>query len=210
MSEEVQAPQEEETPVETAPVEDTPSPVVDYEQRYNNLRPEFDRTRQQLRDYEERLAAYENSQPDDEPEYEYEYEDPVARQKIAQLEALIQQQQDETRQQREAQERINHISQEIQTLEKEVGDEFTDEEFDLLGQISANTLDEDGNPDVRVAYEKFSKILDGRRSKWVSTKKAPKVSAGPPAAEIPDLDNPGKRAEYFEQRMKDIEAQEGF
>jgi hypothetical protein len=210
MAEEPTAPEVQDTPT-PAPETDTPTPVVDYEARYNSLRPEFDRRSQQLREYEERLAAFEQAQQpeDDEEDYEYEYEDPVARRELAELKALIASQQEETQQRQQAEQENHYVNSEIETLEKELEEEFSDDEWNTLGILSERFRDEDGKPDVRVAYKTlFEGVLEPRKQKWVKTKRSPKVSSGPAAAQSIDLDDPQTRREYMARQLQELEGQD--
>lgn len=210
MPEEAQAPATD-TPTESAPVEDTQTPVVDWEQRYTHLRPEFDRTKQQLRELEEEreqlLAAQQQAQPEFDDEY-VDYDDRIDR-----LEALISQQdqrwqehQDTLAQEQQAELETQFVNDNIETLEKEIDEEFTDEEWNTIGILSERYRDEEGRPDVRFAYEQlFGKIVNPRREKYVTTKKSPKVNSGPAAAQSIDLDDPKTRREYLNQKFRELE-----
>jgi hypothetical protein len=208
MPDEAQAPEIPDTPIEEAPQGDTPPPVVDYETRYNNLRPEFDRKSQQLREYEERLAAYEQSQQP-EPEYdddEYDYEDTVARQEIAQLKALLAQRDQETQTKLEAEREAAFINTEIKLLEKEQEEQFSDDEWNTIGIIAERFRNEEGEPDIARAYEQlFGKIVKPRREKYVSTKKASRPRSGSPAAQSIDLDDRDTRRDYMTQKLMELE-----
>jgi hypothetical protein len=175
------------------------------------LRPEFDRRSQQLREYEEQLAAYQQAQQpeEDEEDYEYEYEDPVARRELAELKALIASQQEETQQRQQAEQENHYVNSEIETLEKELEEEFSDDEWNTLGILSERFRDEDGKPDVRVAYKTlFEGVLEPRKQKWVKTKRSPKVSSGPAAAQSIDLDDPQTRREYMARQLQELEGQD--
>lgn len=203
------APEEtQETPIQETetPVEDTsPSPVVDYEQRYNNLRPDYDRKSQRLAELEtEREQWLEDQQGQDEYEDD-DYVDPY-NDRLDRLETLYAQREQETLQWQAEEQETAYVNNEIGRLETEQSEEFTDEEWETIGILSERYRREDGSPDVDRAFEHlFGKIVKPRREKYVSTKKAPKVQSGPPAAEIPDLDTSTKRAEYMDQRMVDAE-----
>lgn len=198
-------PQNEDTPtqvVEEAPTEDTPAaPVIDWEKRYNDLRPTFDQTAQERRQLEEeveRLRAAQQAQPtpDEDDDLYEDLADPVARREIARLEAqqaallqeLKQRHEQETLQQRQQQE-YAHIDAELDSIESEFGDELSDEEARMLGNYALANRDEHGRPDVRLAYETFTKVFEGRKAKWIDKKKsAPATPAtGPGAVEVPDL-----------------------
>jgi hypothetical protein len=209
-----EAPETQDTPAQEdteAPVEDTPTaPTVDYEQRYNSLRPEFDRTRQQLAEQEARIQQYEeriaqlDQQPADDGYYEdgEEFADPVARQQIAHLEAQLREraEQDTLREQQAAE--AAHIDAELDAIESETNDQLTDEESAWIGNYALANRDEHGRPDVRLAYQTYTGLLEGRKSKWVESKRsAPAPASGPGAVEVPDLDDPDALEDHINRRL---------
>jgi hypothetical protein len=212
------APETPDTPPadEAAPTEETqPSPAVDYESRYNNLRPEFDRKAQRLAELEAEREQWLQAQQEPEEEgdeYEYDYEDSVARQEIAELKALLAQRDQETQQYLAAERETAFVNTEIERLEKEqqeVVGEFSDDEWETLGVLSERFRKEDGTPDVDRAFEHlFGKIVKPRREKYVSTKKARKPGSGSAAAQSIDLDDPQVRREYMTKQLIELEGQQ--
>jgi hypothetical protein len=152
-------PEVQDTPAPSAPAEDTQTPVVDYQHRYDNLRPEFDRTKQQLREYEERLAAYEAQQqePEDDEDYEYDYEDSVARRELAEIKALLSEREQQETLERQHTETVAFIDNELEAIEKEFSEELSDSESSWIGNYALVNPDEEGRPDVRRAYEAFNR-----------------------------------------------------
>lgn len=193
------------------PVDTAPPPVVDYEQRYTNLRPEYDRKSQRLAELEAEREQWLASQQPQEPEYEddeYDYEDTVARHEIAQLKALLSKQQEETQHQQAVEREQAFINSEIKVLEAEQEEEFSDDEWNTLGILAERYRTEGGEPDIKVAYEQlFGKIVKPRREKYVSTKKASRPRSGSPAAQSIDLDDPDARKEYMAQKLAELEDQ---
>lgn len=211
MSEESAAPQNEDTPhVETtAPNTDTAddSSVVDYRGRYENILPEFTRKSQRLKEYEERYGSLDDQQSeyedDDEQYAEYEEAyDPDEYRRIARKEAesLLAAR---DRQVREQQAEENFVNSEIETLERELKEEFSDAEWDFLGNTAVALRDESGKPDVRRAYEHFNGLLEGRKKKWVSGKRSARPGSGPGAAELVDLDDSQARADFIDRVMSE-------
>jgi hypothetical protein len=199
------APEEDtpETPVETeAPVEDTPDSqeVIDFEDRYNNLRSHADRRDQErqreIQAYQAELEALRSQQQqpvyDDEPEYdEDDLADPVARRELADLKARIAERErlDTLAEQQEAE--YTHIDDQLASLEKRLNEKFDDDEARLLGNYARENRDHNGDPDVELAYRTFAQILERRKKSWVETKPTGgKPAAGPGAVEVPDLDDP--------------------
>lgn len=193
-----------------APIEDTqPTPVVDYEARYHSLRPEFDRKSQRLAELEaelEQLQTAQSAYEEAEPEYE-EYDDPYL-QKLDAIEAriLAQEQKDAEREQQDTlnaqyQQESDHITSELETIEKETQDEFSQEESDWIGNYALNHRDEDGKPDVRQATKAYIDLIEGRRAKWVKTKKAPKPGTGAAAVETIDKSSRKSREEAINKLL---------
>lgn len=200
------APPSEDTPQVDTPVsqEDTgeETGVVDYRSRYENLLPEYTRKSQRLAELEREHQASDEPQYDDdeEPYYEVEEYDPAELRRLArqEAEAVIAARE---RQQADQQAEIAFVNAEIQTLEKELGENFSDAEWDYLGRTSEDLRDEHGRPDVRRAYEHFNAVLEGRKQKWTSGKRSAKPASGPGAAEVVDLDDPLQQADYIDRIM---------
>jgi chromosome segregation ATPase len=203
MSEHESAPLDEDTPQNpTAPQEETAAEdhnVVDYRSRYENLLPEFTRKSQRLAELEAAQAEYgEQPQYEDDGEYEEEYE--YESLSPADIQRLV-------RQQADVQAEIAFVNSEIDTLERELSEEFSDAEWDYLGRTSEQLRDEAGRPDVRRAYEQLNGILEDRKQKWVSGKptRSAKPASGPGAAEVVDLDDSEARAEFIDRVMGNID-----
>lgn len=207
-----------ETPVETdPPVEDTdtdPQPIVDFEDRYNNLRSFSDRRhaeqQQLIQQYEAQLEAARQAQQRPAPDYDgEEYEDDPLLEHVQQLEAnqrrleqqLAARAEVETRQQQQAQ--INdHIDSQLDAIEAKVG-ELADDDVDLIVSFALRNPDEFGNPDVALGYQRLAARDERQKSKWVSTKQsAPAPATGPGAVEVPDLDDPDEVDRYLNQAFE--------
>lgn len=203
-------PVEADTSIEVAPAGDTqPTPVVDFESRYNNLRPDYDRKSQRLAELEaerEQWLASQQEPEEDDGEYEeYDFEDSVARQRLEDLEARIaEREQAETLAAQQAEESA-HIDSELEAIEKETQDEFSQEESDWIGNYALAHKDEHGKPDVRLAYKTYIDLIEGRKSKWISTKKAPRPGTGAAAKEEVKLDTSDDRSRYMAQRLEELD-----
>lgn len=198
------APPSEDTPQVDTPVsqEDTAEEtgVVDYRSRYENLLPEYTRKSQRLAELEREHQQYapDDQYEDDDDEYEEIDSNEWRRLAREEAERVLSAHQ---RREAEKQAEINFVKAELTTLEREVGDTFTDAERELLGTTSERLRDESGRPDVRRAYEHFNEIFEGRKQKWVSGKRSTKPAAGPGAAEVVDLDDSEARAEFIDRVM---------
>lgn len=217
MAEEViETPETPDTSTEAAPVEETPPTPVNYEERYNSLRPEFDRRNQRLSEFEALLndpnalaarlqeLAPEQDPPDDDDEYLYE--DPVARQRLAELEARLERNEKAEQADRERGETSAHITSELESLEEEFDDELNQKESDWIGNFALANRDENGKPDVRLAYQTYTELIDGRNAKYVQGKKSPQVKSGPGAAKTVNLDDPREREDYITRRLAEMES----
>ena len=205
MSDEHAAPQNEDTPQgTTAPIADTAAEdqkIVDYRSRYENLLPEFTRKSQRLAELEAQVEqGLDQFEDDDGFEYEDEQYDPrdIARLVQQETEAALSRR---DRRQAERDAEIAYVNAEITRIEKETGDEFSDEEWDYIGRTSEDLRKEDGRPDVDRAFEQFNALIEGRKKKWYSGKKSARPASGADAAELVDLDDPDKRAEFIDQIM---------
>lgn len=209
-----------ETPVETqAPVEDTPtSPesLIDWEKRYNDLRSFSDRraneAQQELQTYEEQLAAIEAQQPPRpySEEYDYDEEDDPLVDHVQKLEARQRATEQQLRERIEAdtheqqlEEEYTYIDSELKAIEEATKDELSEVEANWIGNYAGANRDEHGRPDVRLAYHTYTKLLEDRKQKWVSSKPSGgRPAAGPGAVEVPDLDDPEQREEYLDRAFR--------
>ena len=197
------APQNEDTPqVETpAPAEDTQEDhgVVDYRNRYDNLRQEFTRKSQRLAELEARLAEQESQYEEDDDDlggYEEYSEDEFRRLARKEAEALL-----SARDRREAELQADedYINAEIAALEKSLKEDFDEKEWQHLGDTAWKLRDENGRPDVKRAYEDFTGLFEARKKKWVSGKRSARPTSGPGAAELVDLDDSQQRAAFIDR-----------
>lgn len=204
MSEHESAPQNEDTPQDpTAPSEETAAEdhkVVDYRSRYENLLPEFTRKSQRLAELESQLQQGDDQyEDDDELEYAGGYEpDDIERLIDQKTEAALARR---DRQQADKDAEIAFVNAEITRIEKETGDEFSDEEWDYIGRTSEDLRREDGRPDVERAFEHFNAVIEGRKKKWYSGKKSARPASGADAAEVVDLDDSEARAKFIDDIM---------
>lgn len=192
-----------------APEGDTPQQEIDYQKRYDDLRSEFDRRNQQWSKYEQdpneflREHGYElaeQEEPEDEVELEEDLDPYETR--LSALEARQQQEALEEQQDQYEDAVVDHINGELTELVKDTGREFSEDEFQTLGDLSRILVNDQGIPDVKAAYQRiYEGVLSKERDRWVNSKKAPQVSAGRAGSSAPNLDNPEERREYMAQRL---------
>lgn len=199
------APESQDTPVEGT---DTPE-EVDYRKRYDDLRPEYDRSQQLIAALEGRQgpeaqrAAYERfglSLVDDEDEEsdEDEYLDPDER--INRLEQRLEEQQREA-QERELQELESQwIENELEGVAKAEGRDLADEEKEIIIAFALANRHEDGRPDIEGGHKRLEAIYSQARKRLVDSKRnAPKPPDGVAGETAHDLTTPeGRRAAIIE------------
>lgn len=201
----------------------TDSPDVDYEQRYNDLRSEFDRRNQQYAEAEkfsqalsgaagpeaqaQALAAYGIELDDDEIDDladELDEFDPDAR--IDRLEAQLEEQ-ELLRVEAEAVEAENeYLAEGIEALQNQEGREFSEQEISALASIARANPDEDGWPDLELAHAHMSNLIQDRQSAWLESKKASRrPGSGVAAEKAVDLDDDEARVQWMADRIEAAE-----
>lgn len=212
-----QAPEEtQDTPPVETPAEQDTSQVVDYAKRYNDLRPEFDRTKQAYAEAQailqdpEKLAEYWQTQgygaDEDDDTFDTEAVDPTYQelQELRQETAALKEWRSQQEQASQQQAQISYIDEQLAAIENEHG-EISDNAAAWIGSRAYANRDEQGNPDVAKAFEEFRSILEEDRAKYVKSKKAPQVKSGGSASEPIDLSDSSKRIDYIDQKMAELE-----
>ena len=197
----------------------SPDEVVDWRQRYESLRPEFDRRNEELKEAQARAALVDALRSDDPrerlraaEELGLDYEDPELYDDtpddpispvLSRLEALEQRyEQDRKAWEAEvrAEEEANFAAEELRAVGLDPSEDAKVAQF-VLAAAYANR-DEQGRPDVRAAYADYTAILDQARRGVFEQKKAPHVAqGGQSATQQPDLDNEQARQEWMVNRM---------
>jgi hypothetical protein len=214
MPEETQAPeaadeQPQDTPEapEGGPDSGTPAEPEehDYEKRYTDLRSDYDRKNQRLKQFEEfygQLADPETQaealralglelEDDEEVETDEEFEDPDAR--IERIEGYLSQQ-EEQRAEAELQELEEaYLEQEVGRLDAKL----SEKEKEAVKNLAYSYEDEDGLPDVAAAYEVLSQASKEAQSRYLESKKAPKVEPGTAGVEKVDLNDEDARKGFL-------------
>ena len=219
--EETPAPQNEETPgIESGPEDNgipADSPEIDFEQRYSDLRSEFDRRNQQYAEAEQLQAALSGAagpevqaqilaqfgiELEDDEDFDFdeldEY-DPDAR--IDRLESMLEEQQMEAEEEMMAEAEVDYLTEGIEALEQHEGREFSDQEIAVLASVARANPDGNGVPDLEVAHAHLSELLQDRQSAWVQSKKAKRPGSGMAAERAADLDNDEARVQFMADRF---------
>ncbi len=210
---------------ESGPVQDgTPaespedSQGTNWQERYQNLQPEYTRATQEAAQLREIIDLVQQGDPetlqalgldladaeDDEAEFE---DDPDAR-----LDALEQYLSQQAEAQAQAEEEAalqdaveEHLAGQLQELESKHGT-LDDKLAERLLQLAEALPDENGFPDLAAAYDEYKQWVEDERQNWVKSKRAPQVQSGSPSSHQPDLDDPEQRREYMAQLLRDAEA----
>lgn len=208
-------PTADETPaVEAASEAPSSDTQIDWEKRYNDLRPEWDRAKTQLSEFEQyqpliqslqtdpraTIKALQEQFGDEYEDDEDDYEDPGER-----ALRLIQEQQ-ETAQQQAERERLEEMEEQyvgegIDALAERDNVELSDHAQAVIYALATNDAlrAEDGRPDVEAAYDALRAFEKEVRDGYVASKKAPRIPSGRPGEKSPDLSNEQERVNYMAQ-----------
>lgn len=215
----------------TPDLQDTPAPesapdtghaptdeqIINWEQRYNDLRPKFDQTAQEAAQY--RQLVEQLTDPDTqgqalaalgleiEDEDTGEYEDPTGelQSRLAQLEAQLSERTQAEQQAAEQEALADYVESEIGRIEKDLGDQFDEKEINFIVSRAANTPDHNGYPDVAAAVNDLQEVYKQQQQKWMQSKRADRIPGGQSAKQAIDLNNEAERAAYIDQQLGDSE-----
>lgn len=205
---------------EQAPIEETPDaveetvdvdeqPSVDYEQRYNDLRPQFDRHNQELAQYRQLVEGLSSDDPHtrqaaaealniefvDTDGDEDEYEDPIV-QRLAAIDRRLtarEERERKTEEDRFLNEATHKVESQLEALDVEP--EFRDW---ILTKALSMEKTPDGLPDIKAAHVQFNRMVNAMQKSWVKTKKGSPVSpVGTSGTQVPNLDDPTERLAWM-------------
>jgi hypothetical protein len=202
------------TPTETPGEQDTSQQEIDWQKRYNDLRPEYDRATQFRSQFEAdpdaflRAHGYEVADDEeDTPEGEYYDEEDTGdeyAQRLERLESTLAEQ-SEAQQRAEFEQMENSfIGENIGQLMQEHGVDLTDEEVEYIGDTSKLYRDDQGVPDVKAAWEAQQTMFKHQLERVRKSKNSPQAPRGGAGKSAPDLDNPQERDDYMAQRLAQL------
>lgn len=208
--------------------------TFDFEQGYNQLRPEYTRTTQQLSEAQQRLSDYDAflqalSDPETQAEalasigFEMETGAPQDEEFTDPLEAEVQNLRsvvEELRQGRELEAasreeedlldvRDNYIGEYLTYIEGESQMKFNDRDEEVLGNLAIAMADENGVPDVQGAFDTLygdEGLLERQRSQWIDSKLG--AYTAPMGTSIPADKRPTTRAErvdFVDRRLQALD-----
>ena len=204
------AQEQPETPVEeTSPVIDWESDDNPYRKRYEDIRPVFDRTNQEVAQYKQLVEAAKSEDPEvrndalrqlgyEVAEEEDDDVDDFSRlaNEVAQLKnTLTQREQAEVqRQQQEAE--VSYLDEQFSKLEKAEDRDFSDEAVSAIAALANSIRDDQGRPDVAAAYKHLLGVTQEEAKRQRKAKRSPQVHSGTPGQKQPDLSNKDERVKY--------------
>lgn len=197
---------------ESAPTGTPDAPQVDYEQRYNNLRPEFDRTKQQLAqlndpEHQRQLMA----------QWGYEVEDAQPEQEWVDPTDELRQELNELKQWRDQRTQAEQEQEQLQRITASVDDQFKAAQADLdpatREWVTTRALNmdprEDGMPDIAGALEAYGAWVEGQQKQWEEQRRkprAPKIpSGGQEGTSAPNLNDREQRRAHMAEQLDAID-----
>jgi chromosome segregation ATPase len=193
------------TPEPSAPDSGTPEPQINWQKRYEDLRPQFDRTNQQLNDpeYQRQLMA----------QWGYEVEDAQPEQEWVDPTDELRQELNELKQWRDQRTQAEQEQEQLQRITASVDDQFKAAQADLdpatREWVTTRALNmdprEDGMPDIAGALEAYGAWVEGQQQKWEEQRRkprAPKIpSGGQEGTSAPNLDDRQARRDWMAEQL---------
>ena len=181
---EAAAPQEDGKPAEPQEGSQPAAPEHDYEQRYNDIRPEYDRVNQlvaaakglhgpelQAQAIQELGLEFQTEEAQDE-----EYTDPED--EIQRIKEYLAEQEQSQQQQTLQQQEEEYIDSTVSEIEKRENLNLSDEEFQLVVSAALTNREQDGRPDLEGAFKALKGVETAAHERYLESKKAPKAPAG--------------------------------
>jgi hypothetical protein len=219
---------EPDTPDNAAPENEgdaanSPEAVVDWRQRYESLRPEFDRRNEELKEAQAQaqlVAALRSDDPKERAwaaeELGLEYEDPDLYDDTPddptakQLSELLawKEEVDKREQERstvaQQQADFEYVFENVEKLGYDLDSEEEKADLEVITKLALNQRDEHGQPDVAAAVDLVKQIRgSGEKGVFKGKKNAPYVApGGQSATQQPDLDNDKARQEWMIQQLR--------
>lgn len=200
--------------------------TFDFEQGYNQLRPEYTRTTQELSAAQQRLSDYEAffeamSDPETQaealaslgfemdtgaaPADDDEFADPLE-QEVNYLRSVVEDLQRNRELEAATQEeqetlalRDDYIGESLNYIESATGMSFKEEDEEILGNLAIAMADEQGVPDVEAAFNALygqQGLLERQRSQWIDSKLG--AYTAPLGTSIPADKRPTNRGERID------------
>lgn len=219
-------------PEDAATAVDTPQGTeqqTNWQERYENLQPEFTRATQAVSQYEQLIGALQSEDPDtrlqaaqvlglelavqanqETDDEDLSFADEQARKQLTELQAWKEQLTQGAQKQAEEQRDIDHIGVGLADLQGKLGRDLTDHEQQLLGDSAWANRDEQGLPNISAVTEAYLQVINGTvLPGYQKTKpRAAAVAAGGVAGQqVPDRANEtqSERWERMSQQLADLD-----
>lgn len=196
------------TPAPSAPDTGTPEQQIDWQKRYNDLRPQFDRTNQQLaqlndEEHRRQLMA----------EWGYEVEEPAPEQGWADPNEELAQQVAELREWKEQRTQAEREQEQLQQITASVDAQFKEAATDLDAAtrewVTTRALNmdprQDGMPDIQGALTEYQTWVQAQQQQWEEARKrprAPKIaSGGQEGTSAPNLNDREQRRAFMAEQL---------
>lgn len=217
--EETETPAEQETPespeeasTEETPAEEPTPAEIDYEQRYNDLRPEYDRNNQLIAAAQGRHGPEAQMQALQQLGVEVEVQEGEedyldAEERLEKLEARLAEREQAEEDARFQQLEETYIDSTLKEIEGKEKVQLSDSEARfIINNAVANRL-QDGKPNLQGAFDDLKGIKSADRESYRASKKnAPRAPVGTAGEDKIDLSNPDARRKYMAEL---VEAEEG-
>lgn len=199
---------------------DNGTPAVDYQKRYDDLRPQYDRTQNeltQLKQWQEAVLTDEQAQrqlisewgyavEESQPDEDAAFSDPqvsALEQRLATIEAQAQTAESD----RQLWAAEQHFNTSFQAIASERGSPLTEQEQKaIVGLALTMDADESGMPPVANAYKELQGLYEQQMEQWAKTKRtshrvSPNGAAG---TAQPDMGDKAQRQAWMAQRLADL------
>jgi len=197
------------TPEQSAPTGTPDTQQIDWEKRYNDLRPQFDRTTQELsrlndEEYRRQLMAQWGYEVEDEPPDQGLYVDPTEELR-RELDDLKQWRDQRTQAEQEA-EMLNKITSSVNDQFKAVAPDLDEATREWVTTRALN-MDprEDGMPDIQGAVNDYNAWVESQQKQWEQARKRPRPPHVPPGGQAgtdaPNLDDREARRAWMAEQL---------
>jgi hypothetical protein len=195
------------TPAPSAPDPGTPEQQINWQKRYEDLRPQFDRTTQQLaqlndEEYQRQLMAQWGYEVEDAPP-EQEWVDPTD--ELAQQVAELREWKEQRTQAEREQEQLQQITASVDAQFKEAAADLNAATREWVTTRALN-MDprQDGMPDIQGALSEYQAWVQAQQQQWEEQRKRPRppkiASGGQEATSAPDLTDREQRRNWMAEQ----------
>jgi len=186
-----------------------------YEQRYNDLRAQYDRIHPRYSQYETFISNLTNPETQAEAlralglEIEDDEEDEVSddptealAERLDQFESYLTQQAQQAEQAEIKELEAEWLSKSLSEIEKSENVKLSDKERKAIENLGHSVRDEDGIPDYEAAFKLFSEASEASRERYLKSKDSAKVELGTAGQETVDLADDDARTQLLANMLE--------